>query len=648
MLCCLTKVENTAESRKWFLTRSDIVSQQQFHFSTCVVISKEFAERERRTSTVMPVTLRGVSPEPGLFFAAEDGQDMLQLLPLSTDALVKVAKTIIVNATRDDHQTVHCLHSLLLGKVVVASATIVQNGDSIAQIQSCETIHGPAGSIPLLVDHTTVVKVNHVEMKPQVSADNSLLGIESFIKGLRTAIFSSQGEAWILVCGQRGCGVTSAIRSLCASPNLCMVVNFSDTIHALSPPQRCAAVVFLVEDGVSFFMMNDEESSQMALRKLTVSAKVQMLCAQWRRTVDMSATKVVVLVRSVHRVGQPFARHFDRVLALGLPDATQRKFILAQMHPHADAGALSLATVGRTRSELLARPYAQLAAKSSMKAAISWNRIAGLSKVKALLQHAILLPRQHPDRFRNFGLSPPRGVLLYGPPGCAKTSLVKALCSDQNISFVYLDGAELISAYVGESEQILRNTFASAAEKAPCVVFFDEVEIIGGSRSSNGDNSRLLSTLLMELDGFSLSSDVCFVGATNMPQLLDSALLRPGRFDQLVFVPLPNAEERQELLTLFLGESQKIDFAAVAQATNGFSGADLEGVCRQIIGQLTVTASTSVHHEPLTPAAAAAAATTVSLTTSAVLQAVQSHPIVQYDSSGIDSFCAKMSGGYTA
>ena len=173
-----------------------------------------------------------------------------------------------------------------------------------------------------------------------------------------------------------------------------------------------------------------------------------------------------------------------------------------------------------------------------------------------------------PEAYRRLGARPPKGVLLYGPPGTGKTTLVKAVCAEGVYSFIYVDCASVLSAYVGEAEQRLRDVFARARAQSPCLVFFDEVDAVSGRRDGGGsggesDTAKLLSTLLIEMDGFaggdgggpsssSAAAEVCFVGATNLPHRVDSALLRPGRFDLLVHVPLPDAAERYAILRALL------------------------------------------------------------------------------------------------
>eukprot|EP00759_Apiculatamorpha_spiralis_P042080 PhF_6_TR40396/c0_g1_i1/m.60183/K14575/AFG2, DRG1, SPATA5; AAA family ATPase len=182
----------------------------------------------------------------------------------------------------------------------------------------------------------------------------------------------------------------------------------------------------------------------------------------------------------------------------------------------------------------------------------SWKNVGGLEKAKLDLQQAVLWPLKHPSTLRMFRLDYCRGVLLYGPPGCGKTSLVRALAADANVSMIHVDSAGIFSSYVGSSEEYLRNVFVKARAMTPCVVFFDEVEAIAGTRSgrsgSNDVGSRLLSTLLTEMDGVSTVPGVIFIGATNLPDKLDPAVTRPGRFDKIVSVPLPDETSRIEII----------------------------------------------------------------------------------------------------
>ncbi|CAD2215380.1 hypothetical protein AGDE_07235 [Angomonas deanei] len=216
----------------------------------------------------------------------------------------------------------------------------------------------------------------------------------------------------------------------------------------------------------------------------------------------------------------------------------------------------------------------------------TWDSIRGLDAVKKTIMNALVTPQlSNRNAFSRFNIEPVKGILLYGPPGCSKTSIVKAICSENSYSLIYLDSARLISAYVGESERELRSVFEKAQQSAPCIVFFDEVEVIGTRRdtsTSNSGSDRLLTTLLTELDGFSSKKGVCFVGATNVPHLLDPALLRPGRLDSLIHVPLPSLSGRVEILRLYFS-SLKCDYEEIAKHMNGFSGADIKSFCASVL-----------------------------------------------------------------
>jgi len=220
---------------------------------------------------------------------------------------------------------------------------------------------------------------------------------------------------------------------------------------------------------------------------------------------------------------------------------------------------------------------------------IKWDDIGGLEETKRNLQEMILYPIDHPEKFEKFGMQPSRGVLFYGPPGCGKTLLAKAVASECSANFVSIKGPELLTMYFGESEANVREVFDKARAAAPCVLFFDELDSIGTARGSGGGEAggagdRVMNQLLTEIDGVGVKKNVFFIGATNRPELLDEALLRPGRLDQLIYIPLPDLPARQGILESTLKKSPlapNVPIAFLSQKTEGFSGADLAEFCQR-------------------------------------------------------------------
>merc|ERR1712072_524705 len=219
---------------------------------------------------------------------------------------------------------------------------------------------------------------------------------------------------------------------------------------------------------------------------------------------------------------------------------------------------------------------------------VKWDDIGGLEDVKRNLQEMILYPIDHPEKFEKFGMQPSRGVLFYGPPGCGKTLLAKAVASECSANFVSIKGPELLTMWFGESEANVREVFDKARAAAPCVLFFDELDSIGTARGGGGDaggaGDRVMNQLLTEIDGVGVKKNVFFVGATNRPELLDDALLRPGRLDQLIYIPLPDRPARQNVLESTLKKSPiapNVSLAFLAELTDGFSGADLAELCQR-------------------------------------------------------------------
>ncbi|KAF9911095.1 AAA ATPase cdc48 [Linnemannia zychae] len=219
----------------------------------------------------------------------------------------------------------------------------------------------------------------------------------------------------------------------------------------------------------------------------------------------------------------------------------------------------------------------------------TWNDVGGLEKVKQELQETVQYPVEHPEKFLKFGMSPSRGVLFYGPPGCGKTLLAKAIANECQANFISIKGPELLTMWFGESEANVRDVFDKARAAAPCVMFFDELDSIakargGSSGDAGGAGDRVLNQILTEMDGMNAKKNVFVIGATNRPDQIDGALLRPGRLDQLIYIPLPDEASRLAVLKSTLRKSPistEIDLTHIAKATHGFSGADLTEICQR-------------------------------------------------------------------
>ena len=222
---------------------------------------------------------------------------------------------------------------------------------------------------------------------------------------------------------------------------------------------------------------------------------------------------------------------------------------------------------------------------------VSWDDIGGLENVKRELQEVVQYPVLYPEQFEKFGMQPSKGVLFYGPPGCGKTLLAKAIANECQANFISIKGPELLTMWFGESESNVRDIFDKARSSAPCVLFFDELDSIARSRgSSSGDGGgagdRVINQILTEMDGVGAKKSVFIIGATNRPDIIDSAVLRPGRLDQLIYIPLPDQPSRHSILKANLRKSpvaKDVDIDFLAQTTNGFSGADLTEICQRAV-----------------------------------------------------------------
>uniref|UniRef100_A0A4W4HBX0 Transitional endoplasmic reticulum ATPase n=1 Tax=Electrophorus electricus TaxID=8005 RepID=A0A4W4HBX0_ELEEL len=283
---------------------------------------------------------------------------------------------------------------------------------------------------------------------------------------------------------------------------------------------------------------------------------------------------------------------FDREVDIGIPDATGRLEIL-QIHTKnmkladdVDLEQVANETHGHVGADLAA--LCSEAALQAIHGKLCFD-IGGLDDVKRELQELVQYPVEHPDKFLKFGMTPSKGVLFYGPPGCGKTLLAKAIANECQANFISIKGPELLTMWFGESEANVREIFDKARQAAPCVLFFDELDSIAKARGGSvgdggGAADRVINQILTEMDGMSSKKNVFIIGATNRPDIIDPAILRPGRLDQLIYIPLPDEKSRMAILKANLRKSpiaKDVDLDFLAKMTNGFSGADLTEICQR-------------------------------------------------------------------
>ncbi len=218
---------------------------------------------------------------------------------------------------------------------------------------------------------------------------------------------------------------------------------------------------------------------------------------------------------------------------------------------------------------------------------VKWDDVGGLEDVKKEIREAIELPLKEPELFERFGIRPPRGVLLFGPPGTGKTLLAKAVAGESEANFIAINGPEVLSKWVGESEKAVREIFRKARQAAPTIVFIDEIDAIASRRGTEVGSrvtERIVNTLLTEMDGIRNMDGVFVIAATNRPDILDPGLLRPGRFDKVIEIPMPDEKARLEILKIHTKKmplDKDVDLKELAKLTEGFSGADLENLARE-------------------------------------------------------------------
>jgi transitional endoplasmic reticulum ATPase len=429
----------------------------------------------------------------------------------------------------------------------------------------------------------------------------------------------------VLVSGPAGVGKAALVRAVCADRRL--VELDGPEVGALRAEDRLksvASAVASVRDGGGVLLITDID----ALLPTVADPVSTLILAELRKAV---ATPGVAFIATSQRPEDldPRLRApdlCDRELGLSLPDASVRKQLLEVLLRDVPAENLNLdeiaeRTPGFVVADLSAlvreaalraaarasvdekpptlsqddltgalsviRPLSRSAAEEVAVGSITLDDVGDMAETKQALTEAVLWPLQHPETFERLGVEPPRGVLLYGPPGCGKTFVVRALASSGRLSVHAVKGAELMDKWVGASEKAVRDLFRRARDSAPSLVFLDELDALAPRRGQSFDSGvtdRVVSALLTELDGIEPLRNVVVLGATNRPDLIDPALLRPGRLEKLVFVEPPDADARREILRT-AGKSiplaDDVDLDSLAGELDGYSAADCVALLRE-------------------------------------------------------------------
>ncbi|EWM14356.1 ATPase, partial [Kutzneria sp. 744] len=439
------------------------------------------------------------------------------------------------------------------------------------------------------------------------------------------AQLGASAQLGVLISGPEGVGKATLVRAVAQSVGATVVELSAPSIAALeanaAAKQLSAAIAKATKH--SILLISDID----ALLPTTPPPVATIVLDTLRAAVRTEG--LALAVTSAHpeaidpRLRAP--ELVDRSLSLPLPDSKVRVELLrvllreVPVESDVDLGAVADRTPGFVAADLAAlrreaalraamrhsegvlqvsqqdllgaletvRPISMSTSDTLQTGGLTLDDVGDMKDVKQALTEAVLWPLQYPDSFARLGVQPPRGVLMYGPPGCGKTFLVRALAGSGRLNVLSVKGAELMDKFVGESERAVRELFRRAAEASPTMVFLDEVDALAprrGQSSDSGVADRVVAALLTELDGVEPLRDVIVVGATNRPELLDPALLRPGRLERVIYVPPPDADARAEILrssSRNMPLAADVDLAALAAELDGYSAADCAGLIRE-------------------------------------------------------------------
>lgn len=428
----------------------------------------------------------------------------------------------------------------------------------------------------------------------------------------------------VIVSGPAGVGKATLVRAVCAERRL--IELDGPEVGALRAEDRLSSVasaVAAIRDG-GVLLITDID----ALLPTTAEPVATLILTELRTAVSTKGAAFIATSAVPDNIDARLRAPdlCDRELGLTLPDGATRKALLEVLLRGVPAGDLELDEIGERTPGFVVADLAALVREAALRAAarasadglppaltqedfggalsvirplsrsateevavgsVTLEDVGDMVATKQALTEAVLWPLQHPDTFARLGVQPPRGVLLYGPPGCGKTFVVRALASSGRLSVHAVKGAELMDKWVGSSEKAVRELFRRARDSAPSLVFLDEIDALAPRRGQSHDSGvtdRVVAALLTELDGIDPLRDVVVLGATNRPDLIDPALLRPGRLEKLVFVEPPDAEARKDILrtsgkSIPLADDVNLD--GLAEDLDGYSAADCVALLRE-------------------------------------------------------------------